>query len=387
MEKSVQDSIHGVIKLEDWMIRIIDTPQFQRLRRIKQLGFANLVYPGANHTRFEHSLGVMHIAKLLKEKLDLDDTVVAAALLHDIGHAPFSHSSERLLEKYAAFKHERISLVIRDELKEVLNELGFSIAEIEAIVMGKRKSIVSGEIDADRMDYLVRDSHYTGVAYGVFDISRLIDKIRFDDAVVIEQGGIKAAESLLLSRFMMYPTVYFHHVCRIARKMYEKAMERIIEEGFDAINLLRMDDCEAIHLIKSRDREFYEMLINRRLFKRAVYVSRRVVDFREVQRVNERRAEREIAEDAGVDERYVIVDIPPLERMEESGVLVETEKGIKPLDEVSPLVSALKSASLENWRMGVYTKKEYLDRVGKAAADYFEIERVVQKSLDEVFPD
>ncbi len=387
MEKSIQDSIHGVIKLEDWMTRIIDTPQFQRLRRIKQLGFANLVYPGANHTRFEHSLGVMHIARLLKRKLELDDAVVAAALLHDIGHAPFSHSSERLLEKYAAFRHEKISFVIRDELKEVLNELGFSIAEIEAVVMGKRKSIVSGEIDADRMDYLVRDSHYTGVAYGVFDISRLIDKIRFDDGVVIEQGGIKAAESLLLSRFMMYPTVYFHHVCRIARKMYEKAMEGIIENGFDATDLLTMDDCEAMHLIKSRDREFYEMLINRRLFKRAVYVSRRVVDFREVSRVNERRAEREIAEDAGVDERYVIVDIPPLEKMEESGVLVETEVGVKPLDEVSPLVNALKSASLENWRLGVYTKKEYLERVGRIAADYFGIEKVVQKSLDEVFPD
>ncbi len=387
MEKSVQDSIHGVIKLEDWMIAIIDTPQFQRLRRVKQLGFANLVYPGANHTRFEHSLGVMHIVKLLGQRVDIDDSVLAAALLHDIGHAPFSHSSERLLEKHAGFRHEKISLVIRNELKDVLGDLGFSVSEIEAIVTGRKSSIVSGEIDADRMDYLVRDSHYTGVAYGVFDISRLVDKIRFEDSVVVEMGGIKAAESLLLSRFLMYPTVYFHHVCRIARKMYEKAMERIIEGGFDVAKLLWMDDCEAMQLIRTEEPEFYDMLVNRRLFKRAVYVSRRSVDFREVQRVNERRAEREIAEDAGVDEKYVIVDIPPVERMEESGVLVETEEGIKSLDEVSPLVNALKAASLENWRMGVYTKKEYLEKVGRVAADYFGIEKVIQKSLDEVFPD
>lgn len=386
MEKSIQDPIHGVIKLEDWMVKIIDTPQFQRLRRIKQLGFANLVYPGANHTRFEHSLGVMHIAQILKERLEFDDSVLVAALLHDIGHAPFSHSSERLLEKYAAYKHEAISRAIKGELKDVLKELGFRISEIEFIVEGRKKSIVSGEIDADRMDYLVRDSHYTGVAYGVFDLYRLIDKVSFDDGVIIQHGGIKAAESLLISRFLMYPTVYFHHVCRIARKMYEKAMERVIENGFEAERLIEMDDGEAMMLLKENESEFYHYLNNRRLFKRAVYVSKRAVDFREVMRVNERRAEREIAEDAGVDERYVIVDIPPLEEMKESEVLVETDEGLKALDEISPLVNALKVASIENWRLGVYTKKEFVDRVGKAAMDYFGIERVVQKSLDEIFP-
>jgi len=386
MEKSIQDTIHGVIKLEDWMVEIVDTPQFQRLRRINQLGFANLVYPGANHTRFEHSLGVMHITRLLQKRICFDDVVVAAALLHDIGHAPFSHGSERLLEKYAAYNHESISKVVRGELKDKLNNLGFRISEIEAIVTGKRKSVINGEIDADRMDYLVRDSHYTGVAYGVFDIYRLIDKIKFDNAVIIEQGGVKAAESLLISRFLMYPTVYFHHVCRIARKMYERAMERIIESGFEAERLLTMDDMEAMMLLKEREREIYDRLNNRMLFKRAVYVSRRSLDFREVMRVNERRAEREIAEAAGVDEKYVIVDIPPVEEMRESGVMVETDGEFKPLEAVSPLVKALKDATVENWRLGVYTEREFVDRVGKAAVDYFGIEKVVQKSLDEIFP-
>ena len=386
MEKSIQDTVHGVIKLEDWMVEIVDMPQFQRLRRINQLGFANLVYPGANHTRFEHSLGVMHVTRLFQKRIGFDDVVVAAALLHDIGHAPFSHGSERLLEKYAAYNHESISKVVKGELKDKLNDLGFRISEIEAIVTGKRKSVVNGEIDADRMDYLVRDSHYTGVAYGVFDIYRLIDKIKFDYAIIIEQGGVKAAESLLISRFLMYPTVYFHHVCRIARKMYERAMERIIESGFEAERLIMMDDMEAMMLLKEKEKEIYDRLNNRKLFKRAVYVSRRSLDFREVMRVNERRAEREIAEAAGVDEKYVIVDIPPVEEMKESGVMVETDGELKPLEEVSPLVKALKDATAENWRLGVYTEKKFLDRVGKAAVDYFGIEKVVQKSLDEIFP-
>jgi len=268
----------------------------------------------------------------------------------------------------------------------VLKSLGFRISEIEEIVTGRRKSVVNGEIDADRMDYLVRDSHYTGVAYGVFDIYRLTDKIKFEDGIIIEQGGVKAAESLLISRFLMYPTVYFHHVCRIARKMYERAMERIIERGFEAEKLLTMDDTDAIMLLKEKEKEIYDRLNNRKLFKRAVYVSRRSLDFREVMRVNERRAEREIAETAGVDEKYVIVDIPPVEEMRESGVMVETDGELKPLEEVSPLVKALKDAVVENWRLGVYTKKEFVDRVGKVAMDYFGIDRIVQKSLDEIFP-
>ncbi len=371
-----------MIKLEDWMVEIIDTPQFQRLRRIKQLGFANLVYPGANHTRFEHSIGVAHIAMELKNKLELDDEVVAAALLHDIGHAPFSHSSERLLEKYAGVRHEELKRVVRGELRDVIEELGFSISRLSDIVSGRIPSIVSGDIDVDRMDYLVRDSHYTGVAYGVFDIYRLLDKVKFENGIVIEHGGLRAAESLLMSRFLMYPTVYFHHVCRIARKMYEKAMSRIIERGFDAKKLLEMDDCEAMILLRGEEPEFYDMLANRKLFKRAIYVGRGSVDVRELRRVKEERAEREIAEDAGIDEKYVIVDIPPLEEMREVRARVEVDGELIRLDEASTLVKAISEANLDSWRMGVYTKKEYVDRVAKVAAEYFGIERVVQKSLD-----
>lgn len=390
MEKSIQDPVHGIIKLEDWMIKIIDTPQFQRLRRIKHLGFANLVYPGANHTRFEHSLGVMHIARLLSEKLELGDEIVVAGLLHDIGHTPFSHSSERILEKYAGISHENVKRVIRGELKDILNDLGFSISKIADIISGKKPSIVSGDVDVDRMDYLVRDSHYTGVAYGVFDISRLIDKIKFENEIIIEQGGIKAAESLLISRFLMYPTVYYHHVSRIARKMYEKAMETAVEAGFEAEKLLEMDDCDALMLLKYSEysteytAEIVDMIKNRRLFKRAIYVGRRSVDIREVKRVNEKRVEEELAEETGIDEKYIIVDIPPIDEIEEINAKVEVEGKILRLDEVSPLVKSLRDANIESWRMGVYTKPEFVSKVGKAAANYFGIERIVQKSLSDL---
>jgi len=381
VEKTIQDTVHGMIKLDDWQVSIIDTPQFQRLRRIKQLGFANLVYPGANHTRFEHSLGTMHLAKILAKKLEMDDEVIVSALLHDISHPPFSHSSERIMRTYFSSGHENVKLAITGELRDVLENLGFSIRRIADIVEGKRESIVSGDIDVDRMDYLVRDAHYTGVAYGIFDISRLIDKIKFQNGVIVEEGGIRAAESLLISRFMMYPAVYFHHVSRIATKMYERAMERVIEAGFDAKKLLELDDCTAMELLKNHDPEFYDLLQNRKLFKRAVYVGRESVDLKEIMGSNEHRIEERIAEAAGVDVKYVIVDIPPLEEFREFRVRVEIDGKIEKLEEVSSVVKAIKTSWIDNWRFGIYTKKEYLEEVKRAATEILGIEKTMQSRL------
>ncbi|MCS7144721.1 MAG: HD domain-containing protein [Archaeoglobaceae archaeon] len=380
MEKTIQDPVHGLIKLEDWQISIIDTPQFQRLRRIKQLGFANLVYPGANHTRFEHSLGTMHLAGILAKKLDLGEEVIASALLHDISHPPFSHSGEGILKAYGK-EHENIEFAIRGELKDVLEDLGFNLRRISELVSGKKESIVSGDIDVDRMDYLVRDSHYTGVAYGIFDISRLIDKIKFIDRLIVEEGGIKAAESLLISRFMMYPAVYFHHVCRIASKMFERAMERVLEAGFDPKKLFEIDDCIAMELIKIHDPEFYEFLQNRRLFKRAVYVGRESLDLKEIMKLNEGRIEEKIAENAGIDRKYVIVDIPPLEDVREFRVRVEIGGKIEKLENVSKLVRALKDSWIDNWRFGIYTKREFVEKVKRSAIEILGIEKTTQTSL------
>ena len=375
--KIIQDTIHGTIKLEEWQLEVIDTAAFQRLRRIKQLGFANLVYPGANHTRFEHSLGAMHLARKLVE----DEEVVAAALLHDIGHTPFSHSGEKIIERYARRKHEDVKEIIRENFEEILDRHGI---DVKKVIRKVKESPVSGDIDVDRMDYLVRDSYYTGVAYGVFDVQRLIEKMYFDGKrLIIEEGGIRAAESMLVSRFMMYSAVYYHHVCRIAKKMFEKALVWMIEsEELSIEELQKMDDYDVVALMRRSEdfpKSIIESLDRRDLFKRAVYVSLDKVGVN-LKKVKPWRAEQIIAEECGIDENFVIVDIPE-ERSEEYGALVEIEGEVKRLDEVSKIVQTLKNLQSELLKFGVYTKKEYVDKVQKVAYDIFNIEKTKQKKL------
>ncbi len=375
--KIIQDTIHGTIKLEEWQLEVIDTAAFQRLRRIKQLGFANLVYPGANHTRFEHSLGAMHLARKLVE----DEEVVAAALLHDIGHTPFSHSGEKIIERYARRKHEDVKEIIRENFEEILDRHGI---DVKKVIRKVKESPVSGDIDVDRMDYLVRDSYYTGVAYGVFDVQRLIEKMYFDGKrLIIEEGGIRAAESMLVSRFMMYSAVYYHHVCRIAKKMFEKALVWMIEsEELSIEELQKMDDYDVVALMRRSEdfpKSIIESLDRRDLFKRAVYVSLDKVGVN-LKKVKPWRAEQIIAEECGIDENFVIVDIPE-ERSEEYGALVEMEGEVKRLDEVSKIVQTLKNLQSELLKFGVYTKKEYVDKVQKVAYDIFNIEKTKQKKL------
>lgn len=393
-EKIIQDPIHGNITAENWIIDIIDTFCFQRLRRIKQIGFGNLVYPGANHTRFEHSIGTMHIAKLLTQKMDISekikDEIIAAALIHDMGHPPFSHSSERLVKKYLGLEHE--DMVKDTEIKDILVERGLRVGEVFQHIKGDSAiDIVSGDIDADRMDYLVRDSYYTGVAYGVFDLMRLVNKIYFEDQrMIIDSGGLRAAESLLISRFMMYPTVYYHHVCRIAEKMYEKALEKCLsEELIEPEKLFKMDDYDVISFLRNREGYSGEMISridSRKLMKRAIYVNLPRIGV-DISKVDSRHAEEEIAEISNIDPAYVIVDIPPLEETRELGALVDLDGEVTKLEDISPLVSALKSGQGEGWKMGVYTLKEHRDKVAIAAADYFEVEKIKrQKRLDEVLP-
>ena len=179
----IRDPVHGYVLLEGLALEIADTPQMQRLRWIKQLGLASLVYPGANHTRFEHSLGAYHLADLLANHLGLPEEdkmlVGAAALLHDVGHGPLSHATEAALAPYLRKEHESIiDILKKGELRAVLDNYGLKASDIQAAINGVGLGqIVSGEIDVDRMDYLIRDAHYTGVAYGVIDRLRLLQKM------------------------------------------------------------------------------------------------------------------------------------------------------------------------------------------------------------------
>jgi len=405
--KVIRDPIHGYIELDEAALSLVDTPVMQRLRRIKQLGLTSLVYPGANHTRFEHSLGTYHLANLLADCMSKESgsdkeaeggtdggtgqtELRVAALLHDIGHGPLSHVTENIIREYTGRSHEDVYQILESNLGEIFDRYSISIPRVAKHIKGETGfgAALNSEIDIDRMDYLVRDAHYTGVPLSV-DLVRLIHEMRFlDGKLVIGSGGIRAAESLLLSRFLMHPTVYYHHVTRIAESMCVRAVECMIEDGFDARMLHTMDDQELftqLGLYPGYPAEIATSLRNRRLFKRALYegfdaVGESVLSHRR----NVRRIEDEIASAAGVDPEYVLVDIPKPPEIVETKANVVIDQRLKPLHEVSHLVSALGDAQRDNWRMGVYTPSEYRDVVSTAAREFFGVRKHKQFRLDEL---
>jgi len=389
----VLDPIHGYIELDDLVRELIDTPQMQRLRRVRQLGFSNLVYPGANHTRFEHSLGSMHLASMLARNLnsvekDKKNEIRAAALLHDVGHGPFSHVTENVIDKYTRHRHDDIKEVIgKGEIREVLMKYGISPGNLAKHVRGETSlgQILSSEIDVDRMDYLVRDAHYTGVAFGVVDYNRLINQMDFyEDRLVVNQGGLKAAESLLVSRFWMNTSVYYHHVTRISEAMCSKAVECMIEnQELDSFKLRQMDDIDLLAAMRNATGyagELSRRLDARELYKRALYVGLDDVG-KDVLRYRDKiqRVETEIAELAGVEPQHVLVDIPKTPEMLEMRAMIKTDHRMIPLNEASHFVSILQEAHMDNWRMGVYSPKEHCETVEKAAKDYFGVKKAVKQ--------
>ncbi|MFA5614155.1 MAG: HD domain-containing protein, partial [Methanoculleus sp.] len=216
--KIIKDPVHGYVEADELTLRLLDSGEVQRLRHITQLGFANLVYPGANHTRFEHSLGTMHLAGIMCGNLGLDAgetrLVTTAALLHDIGHGPFSHVTEPVMKEFAGRYHHQIEGIVGEgSIAGVLEDEGLDPAEVCAIISGDHRlaGIIHGSLDVDRMDYLMRDAHYTGVPYGTVDAHRLIRcSILAGSGIALNEGGINAAESLLIARTLMRPAVYFH---------------------------------------------------------------------------------------------------------------------------------------------------------------------------------
>ncbi len=391
--KVVLDPVHGYIELDDFAQELLATPQMQRLRRVRQLGYSNLVYPGANHTRFEHSLGTMHLASMLTKNLDSIEgdkktEIKAASLLHDIGHGPFSHVTENIIDKYTRRRHEDIKEVLgKGEISEVLKKYGISPGNLAKHVKGETSvaQIISSEIDVDKMDYLVRDAHYTGVAFGVVDYNRLINQMDFyEDRLVVEWGGLKVAESLLVSRFWMNTSVYYHHVTRISESMCSKAVECMIEDQeLDPSRLRQMDDIDLVAAMRNATGyagELSRRLDTRRLYKRALYVGLEDVGKGVLKHRDKiQRAENEIAELAGVDSQNVLVDIPKTPEMLEMRAMIKTDHRMIPLNEASHFVSILQEAHMDNWRMGVYSPKEHCEAVGKAAKDYFEFKKAVKQ--------
>jgi HD superfamily phosphohydrolase len=391
----IRDPVHGYVKLEGLALELADTPQMQRLRWIKQLGLANLVYPGANHTRFEHSLGVYHLAGVLSDHLGLEEEdklkIGVAALLHDVGHGPLSHATEAALAPYLRKEHESIiDLLRKGELGDVLDSHGLHPSEIQSLVNGSRLGqIVSGEIDVDRMDYLIRDAHYTGVAYGVIDHLRLIKKMTMHQGqLVVEAGGVQAATSLLISRLLMHPSVYYHHVCRISECMISSGIRSMIEDETNAGTIKAMDDFQLFAAMESAggySAEMVERIKSRRLFKRAVYIGLESLD-QSLPKASERRIAQEIADQAGLELDFVLVDNPALPDSAEGDfpALVDRDD-VRSLRDVSPLVAILERAHRATWRFGVYCPEEDRERVSQAAAKYLNIKKnAVQHTLADI---
>ena len=385
--KIVKDSVHDHIEVSGVALDLLDTPAVQRLRGIRQLGTVSLVYPSANHTRFEHSLGVYHLACEALEGFGVEgreaERVRAAALLHDVGHGPFSHNLEELTYRRTGRYHDDVhGLLESGQVGDVLREHGLEPTAVADLVAGEGRfgQVVSGELDVDRMDYLVRDAHHTGVPYGTIDHGRLVRELTFvDGELVLDEGNVQTAESLLVARALMNPTVYNHSVARISKAMLRRATERLLESGaVDAETLQRMDDHDLIVTLRNHEvtAAFSRRLDERDLYKRAVWAEIDDVPGGIIEADHDalREFEREIAETADVDREAVILDVQGRPSMTESTSRVMVNGEIRKLGYQSPLVDALRAAQYSQWRLGVYSPPDVRERVGHAAVDVLELD-------------
>ena len=248
------DPIHDFVRVYDNELKIIDTPIFQRLRRIRQLSGAHLIYPGAQHTRFEHSLGVMHIASMagqaLAEKgvVSFDDiqNLRLAGLLHDIGHGPFSHLFEEIFEEKRKISHEDLGrdIILKTEIGDIISKNGFDKKLITKLAFGDSKlqfmnEIISGVLSADIMDYLLRDGYFTGAEHAKIDHHRLTHSLDvYKNKLALDKSSLVNFETMMISRFQMFKAVYFHKTVRAGEVMLLEAMDLAEDElGLSSMNL------------------------------------------------------------------------------------------------------------------------------------------------------
>ncbi len=295
LRKSIFDPVHGPIHFDPEMLALLGNAVVQRLWGVRQTGFAHLVFPGANHTRLEHSLGAYWTARGMAEAIDLPaeerPVVAAAGLLHDIGHPPFSHTLDGPLAEAFGTTHEGIgrALVLGragpgvpadPRLREELERAGISptaVADlIDPPVRTERRpllrQLLHGAIDADRIDYLQRDAHYTGVAHGFIDAARLLATIDQERGrLVFASKGRSAIEGFLVGRALMYASVYYHKTVRAAETMAQAAVERSADFESRTHAWVRATDGELLTRLQEEGGlpgELVRGLIERRLYKR-----------------------------------------------------------------------------------------------------------------------
>jgi HD superfamily phosphohydrolase len=398
--------VHGFITLNDWEWNIISQPAFQRLRRIRQLAWTDYVYPGAMHTRFEHSLGVMHTGTLLYDAirrsskevlvaelayndvgLDRDRQLVRlAALLHDVGHGPFSHASEELLpenENGKKYGHADYSVaVIKAELKQAIEEhplngnYRFQADDVAALIEGSAKAkqsvfwrdLIDGQMDADRMGYLLRDSYHAGVQYGRFDLHRLVSTIRAiprpegAPRLGIAEGGVHAAEALVLARYFMFTQVYFHKT-RVAYDLHLRgALKEMLPKGHfpkpvdgELQEFLKWDDWKVLGLLSQEEGGEHGMRLRTRDHYRPVFHTPEVSDdqdLKQLEAIKTKLGSLLVAEEPATKSWYKTgpTDIPVVDDI--------YEKTVKPLSECSNVVANLET----NNQVLLYSRPEDVSR-------------------------
>jgi len=371
------DPIHDFIRVYDHELTTIDDPIFQRLRRIRQLSGAHLTYPSAQHTRFEHSLGVMHIAsqagQALHEKgiLKSDDIEILrlAGLLHDIGHGPFSHLFEEIIGQ-KKFSHEDFgkAIILKSAIGDNLSKHGYDKKFIAKVAFGDSKlqflnEIVSGALSADMMDYLLRDGYFTGAEHAKIDHKRITQSLDvYQKKLALERSALYSFESMMHSRYQMFKAVYFHKTVRAAEVMLLEALRLSDDEfGFTSFNIneyVKLTDEYVLSTLVSskssklkRARQFAEDYQNRKLLKcvfERILTSRNIL---EKTKTNELKTS--ISKQSKVNEEEIFVDssvtpsipLAPSKNESKHIILITHENGKPSAQEMPisqiPVVSAI----------------------------------------------
>ena len=369
--KVIRDPLWNTIRLDPIAAQIVDTVEFQRLRYIRQLGFTHLVYPGATHTRFDHALGVYHLTTVALDRIRENPRTAPevfqdghlipyAALLHDIGHYPFSHALEELEAEYVPTHHEEVSkqFLASPSLRDALAPLGSSAPDLLLeLISGKSeiplRGLVSGALDLDKMEYLRRDAHFSGVPYGEVDVSRLLQGLALlrdpesgQYEVGVHEKAVAALESLLFAKYQMFRNVYWHHAVRAATVLYKRIVEEAVDSGLlVAQELVGPTDEELLHEISRRAHEadgeaaerigtrWLPALRQRRLPKRALELNaadltgRQVQDWVASSSPHKRAIEDDLALDLDLEPGEVVIDFPSKQAMFQLNVLVERRDG------------------------------------------------------------
>ena len=362
--RRVRDSIHDYIDLDELESSLVDTQPYQRLRWIKQLGSANLVYPGANHTRLEHCIGVSHLAKQMASQSGVSKDEIhllsIAGLLHDLGHSPYSHLADEL-----PFGKDHVAVtqdIIRNsKISDIFHNEGINVKEICNLIRGDHKygSLISGDIDGDRLDYLMRDSHYTGVKTGV-DTGRLITKMSIlDNELVIGESGLPVVETFLTSRSIMFPTVYFHPFSRGAELMLARATtSAIANDCFSYESFVSFTDHKFLSELDSAgnlSKKLVNDFENRRITKRVVSLTKDETEEMGISKSDVETLESSIAGKLDIETSEIFMDLPPFKVVPEMKVKILKEDGtLDYASNMSTITKSLYEAQFDHWRCRIY---------------------------------